>query len=113
MRAILLFLCTVLAPAQTMTKSTSHVLQVPAGAMHCTFTNFVPAALSGIHIDCASETSSFKQDTALSPVPGISGQSGEFSSGRDSIRWTFRIPAIGGPVMYQITANGNKETGSL
>lgn len=89
------------------------MLKVPAGATHCTFTNLVPAALTGVHVDCFSATSSFKQDTVLSPAPNVSGQSGEFLSGTDSIRWVFRMTARDGPVMYQITANGQKETGSL
>ncbi len=100
---LLILLFTALLSAQ---KTTSNTLKVSAGAVHCAFTTFTPAALTGVHIDCSSGTSSFQQDTA-----SAAGQSGKFSTGPDLLEW--RLQVSGSAILYQITANGKKETGSL
>ncbi len=103
----LLLLCAWVACAQ---RTTTHALQVTAGAMRCSFERREPAALSGLHLECVSPTSSVKTDAVI--AVGSSGQSGSFYAGPDAILWTFQRP-VDGPLLYKVTANGKADTGSL
>lgn len=114
MRTINLF-CVLLAWALAFgqpTKTAIHVLTVPAGSMTCAFTHHQPTALTGIHVSCVSSTGSLDLDTVLAPSPS-NGQFGQFLSGKDIIIWRLQLPVVGGRVMYQISANGVAEVGSL
>ncbi len=101
----LFFALLILAPGQ---KVTTHTLKVSAGSIHCTFTNLSPPALTGLHVDCLSPTSSLKLDTVLTPT----GTTGTFLSERDSLTWIFQLPSPG-PALYKVNSNGKIETGSL
>lgn len=89
----------------------SVVMTVTAGASYCTFTNYRPMALTGLHIDCASRGSSMKLDVPL--AAGATGITGVYSDGPDVIRWEFVRPPADGALMYKVVANGQSETGLL
>lgn len=85
--------------------------KVHAGASYCTFTNYKPMALTGLHIECGSATTTMALDAVI--ATGGSGLGGRFLDGSDSISWAFQRSAAEGPLMYKVTANGKSETGLL
>lgn len=103
-----LFLLIAAAHAQTITKSTLHMLKVSAGDIHCTFTNYQPAALTGLHMECVTSTGSLKQDDVISGA----GKTGQLFVNRDTIKWTFQKQADGS-LLYKITANDTPGIGTL
>ncbi len=110
MKILLIFLVAGLICAQTSSNSRSTVVKVTSGASYCTFTNFHPMAMTGLHIDCGSATTAMKLDLVM--AIGSSGHSGSFNA-PDSITWTFRRTTADGALMYKVVANGKTETGSL
>lgn len=102
--AILILIAT--AHAQTVKV---HSLKFTAGSLYCTLERREPAALTGLHMECVSATSSIKQEAIVSGV----GLSGQFGAGQDTLKWTIQSPSETGAYMYKITANGKAETGSL
>lgn len=110
MRLLTLLLTFLLTPL-TAQKTTTQTLRISAGGIHCTFISLTPPALTGIHIDCLTPTAAFQSDTTLAPPPAP-GQTGKIFSGSDSLEWRLQL-TVGPGVLYQVTANGKKETGSL
>lgn len=85
--------------------------KVHAGASYCTFINYKPMALTGLHIECGSATTTMALDAVI--AVGGNGLGGQFLDGRDSVSWTFQRSTAEGPLMYKVTANGKSETGLL
>lgn len=86
-------------------------VKVHAGTTYCTFTNYQPMALTGLHIECGSPTANSTSDTVI--AVGTVGLTGQFLAGSDSVSWRFIRPTADGVLMYRVTANGLPETGSL
>ncbi len=91
--------------------SKAAVVTVHAGTSTCTFTNYRPMTLTGVHVECVGAAASTKQDVVI--AVGLAGMRGQFSEGADVISWTLQRPAADGPLLYKVTANGKAETGSL
>lgn len=105
-RMAIFFTILALSPAQ---KTTSHTLKLQSGSIHCTFTNYSPPVLTGLHVDCVTPTSSVKLDNPLTASPFT----GAVLSERDSLTWTFQQSSPTSPALYKTNANGKIDTGSL
>lgn len=100
------------APTTTFTKVSTTTLQASAGTITCRFVNSIPNVSVGIQISCSTATASVNS-TAVLPVGNGSGYTSQLNSDGNAVSWQFTMPAADGIVSYQITLNGQNNTGTF
>ncbi len=85
-------------------------IRVTSGPIVCTFTNFYPMALTGLHMTCTGEISTTRSDTVIAIGQAHSGQ---YSEKDKIINWNFFRPDSTPTLVYKLIVDGQVKTGSL
>lgn len=96
----------------TVTIVSQVVITSVAGTLTCTMTNQAPDLPTGVQIKCTVGSLDVLTMSAVMPI-GATGVVGSAKNASDNITWLLSRAAAGGPIAWQMVANGSLKSGTF